>query len=109
MHLPASVERGLRRFGIDGRQLAVLLEVFLKQDLRGGKIASQFAKGGHLSTNRALVSIAGIYFMLGLGVGLVAFTGIEVFTYSMFVCSYTLFIVSMALVAESGNVILNES
>jgi ABC-2 type transport system permease protein len=109
MRLPVSVERGFGRLGIDGRQLAVLLAVYLKQDLRGGKIASQFGRESHLSTNRALISIATIYLVLGLSVGIVAFTGIDVFTYSIFLSSFTLFIVAMALVAESGNVILNES
>ena len=102
--------RTLERYDIDTRQLKTLVGVYLKQDLRGGKAFMQFGAREYARSNLALLAIVGMYLFFGFILGTMVFTGeLDVFHYSIFVLTFTLFIVALAIVSESGNVIFNET
>jgi ABC-2 type transport system permease protein len=106
----STIARTLKRYGIDARQLRTLLGVYLKQDLRGGKAFMQFGAREYMRSNLALLAIVGMYLFFGLMLGMIAFTpGLDVFHYSVFILTFTIFIVALAVVSESGNVIFNET
>jgi hypothetical protein len=105
----SSLARALARYYIDFRQVRTLLATYLKQDLRSNKSTFQMSKGGSLVSNRALISIFFMYAALGLSVGVLAFSGMDLFTFSIVAVSYTLFVVALALIAESGNVFFSET
>ena len=42
MRIPSFITNGLARYDIDARQLATLVGIYLKQDLRGGRAFMQF-------------------------------------------------------------------
>jgi ABC-2 type transport system permease protein len=100
----------LKRHGIDARQLRTLLGVYLKQDLRGGKAFMQFGAREYIRSNLALLAIVGMYLFFGFMLGSIIFTAdLDVFHYSIFILTFTIFIVALAVVSESGNVIFNET
>src|SRR5215208_5983633 len=104
------IARSLNRYGIDARQLKTLLGVYLKQDLRGGKAFMQFGAREYVRSNLALMAIVGMYLFFGLILGTIVFTAdLDVFHYSIIVLTFTIFIVALAIVSESGNVIFNET
>jgi ABC-2 type transport system permease protein len=104
------IARALKRYGIDGRQLKTLVGVYLKQDLRGGKAFLQFGAREYVRSNLALLAIVGMYLFFGFLLGTIVFTAeLDVFHYSLFILTFTIFIVALAIVSESGNVIFNES
>jgi ABC-2 type transport system permease protein len=104
------LSRTLRRRGIDARQLRTLLGVYLKQDLRGGKAFMQFGAREYVRSNLALLAIVGMYLFFGLILGTIVFTAdLDVFHYSVFILTFTILIVALAIVSESGNVIFNET
>ena len=110
MKTESTIARTLKRHGIDARQLRTLLGVYLKQDLRGGKAFMQFGAREYVRSNLALLAIVGMYLLFGLMLGTVVFTAdLDVFHYSVFVLTFTVFIVALAVVSESGNVIFNET
>ncbi|HSE98552.1 MAG TPA: hypothetical protein VLD57_09835 [Blastocatellia bacterium] len=105
----SSLARSLARYNIDLRQVKTLLGTYLKQDLRNSKSTFHSNKGDSLTSNRALMFMFLMYAGLGTVVGMLAFSGMDLFTFSVIALSYTLFIVALALVAESGSVFFNES
>jgi hypothetical protein len=94
---------------IDWRQVKTLLAVYFKQDLRSGKAAMRPDKNKYIRTNWALLMLVGTYSIMGLIVGMIAFTGADVLFYSILALSFTLIVVALAIVIESGNVLFNES
>lgn len=99
----------MARHDIDARQLMTLLSVYLKQDLRGGKAFMQFGAREYIKSNLALLMLTGMYLFFGFMMGMAVFaTGLDVFHYSVFILTFTLFVVALAMLAESGNVIFNE-
>jgi hypothetical protein len=110
MSTASTIARTLKRHGIDARQLRTLLVVYLKQDLRGGKAFMQFGAREYIRSNLALLAIVGMYLFFGFILGTIVFTAdLDVFHYSVFVLTFTVFIVALAIVSESGNVIFNET
>ncbi|HEX8088375.1 MAG TPA: hypothetical protein VF762_05950, partial [Blastocatellia bacterium] len=110
MSTESIISRTLRRVGIDMRQLRTLLGVYLKQDLRGGKAFMQFGAREYIRSNLALLAIVGMYLFFGLILGTIVFTAdLDVFHYSVFILTFTILIVALAIVSESGNVIFNET
>jgi ABC-2 type transport system permease protein len=103
------VGRLLARQGIDLRQVAALFVMYLKQDLRSGKSSLSFRRGEYVTSNWGLLVTLGIYSFLGLTTGSLILLRVDALLFSVIVLSLTLFIVALALSAESGNVILNES
>ncbi|MEW6208673.1 MAG: hypothetical protein AB1631_09925 [Acidobacteriota bacterium] len=94
---------------IDWRHVKTLLAVYFKQDLRSGKAAMRPDKNKYIRTNWALLMLVGTYSVMGLIVGMIAFTGADVLFYSILALSFTLIVVALAIVIESGNVLFNES
>jgi hypothetical protein len=108
--IPSFITNALARYDIDARQLATLLGVYLKQDLRGGRAFMQFNVREYVRGNLALLMLLGMYVFTGFIMGLmVFFTDIDVLHFSIIIHTFTLLIVALAILAESGNVIFNES
>ena len=103
------IVRVLERYGINGRQLFALLSAYLKQDLRGGKTFTQFRAREYVTSNKALLVVVGWYVLVGFALSMTAFTGADVFVYSTMMLTVTLFIVALAILAESGNILFSES
>jgi ABC-2 type transport system permease protein len=97
------------RMGVDPRGLKTLLGVYLKQDLRRSRDFRRTGGREAVTSNRSLVGVVVLYAVMGLAVGVYVVTGMDVFVYSTVACSYTMVIVALAAVAESGNVIFNEA
>ncbi|MBI3651185.1 MAG: hypothetical protein HY231_09085 [Acidobacteria bacterium] len=94
---------------INLQQLKVLLVVYLKQDFRSGKSFLQNDAKEFAASNLALLSMLGMYVFVGFSTAIFAFTGADLFLYSVVAISVTLFLVALAIVAESSNVIFNET
>ena len=110
MSIPSFITAALARYDIDARQLATLVGVYLKQDLRGGRAFMQFSAREYVRGNLALLMLLGMYVFTGLIVGMMVFvTDIDVLHFSIIIHTFTLLIVALAILAESGNVIFNES
>ncbi len=99
----------LQRLGINSQHLKALLVVYLKQDFRGGKSFLQTSAKEYATSNLALLSMLGMYVFVGSTTAIFALTRIDLFLYSLVASSVTLFIVALAVVAESGNIIFNET
>lgn len=100
--------------GVDLSQLRALLAAYIKQDTRGGKAFRQSSRTEYLTSNRSLLILVFVYALMGLAPATAAFSRIEgsridVFFYSVVTLSFTLFIVALAILAESGNVLFNEN
>ncbi|MFL6216064.1 MAG: hypothetical protein ACJ74J_19430 [Blastocatellia bacterium] len=109
MSLPPFITTTLARYDIDARQLATLVGVYLKQDLRGGKAFMQFSAREYVRGNMALLMLLGMYVFTGFLIGMLAFSNIDALHFSIVIHTFTLLIVALAMLAESGNVIFNES
>jgi ABC-2 type transport system permease protein len=99
----------LQRLGINPQHLKALLIVYFKQDFRSGRSFLQTSAKEYATSNLALLSMLGMYIFLGFTTAIFAFTKPDLFIYSLIASSVTLFIVALAVVTESGNVIFNET
>jgi ABC-2 type transport system permease protein len=99
----------LQRLGINPQHLKALLIVYFKQDFRSGRSFLQSSAKEYATSNLALLSMLGMYIFLGFTTAIFAFTKPDIFIYSLIASSVTLFIVALAVVTESGNVIFNET
>jgi len=100
--------------GVDLAQLRALLIAYIKQDMRGGKAFRQSNKSQYITSNRPLLILVFIYALMGFAPAIAAFiridgSRIDVFFYSVVTLSFTLFMVALAVLAESGNVLFNEN
>lgn len=69
----------------------------------------QFGAREYVKSNLALLMLTGMYLFFGFMMGISVFaTGLDVFHYSVFILTFTLFVIALAMLAESGNVIFNE-
>jgi ABC-2 type transport system permease protein len=110
MSPPPFITTVLARHDVDARQLATLVGVYLKQDLRGGRAFMQFNAREYVRSNVALLALLGMYVFTGFLMGMmVFFTDIDALHFSIIIHTFTLLIVALAILAESGNVIFNES
>jgi ABC-2 type transport system permease protein len=110
MRIPALIKTALAHYDVDARQLATLVGVYLKQDLRGGRAFMQFHTREYVRGNLALLMLLGMYVVTGLIMGMMVFaTEIDALHFSILIHTFTLLIVALAILAESGNVIFNES
>lgn len=94
---------------INYQQLKTLLVVYFKQDFRSGKSFLRNDAKEYATSNLALLSMLGIYVFVGFSTAIFAFAGADLFLYSVVSTSVTFVVVSLAIVAESSNVIFNES
>lgn len=99
----------LKSLQIDPHQLKTLIIVYLKQDIRSSKSVLRQGKSEMLTSNRAVVTVVFFYVLTGFVIGISIFTISDIFFYSTLAASFTLMLVALAIVAESGNVIFNES
>jgi hypothetical protein len=89
---------------IDRGQLQALLKCYWRLSTRGG-VARAMGRGGK---PRGLIFVVGMYLVMGLFTGLIAFSPlIDLFTYTLIVHGMTFFIVGMAVTAESGDILFN--
>lgn len=110
MRTPSFITAALARYDIDARQLATLVGVYFKQDLRGGRAFMQFSAREYVRGNLALLMMLGMYVFAGLVLGMMAFLPeVDALHFSTAIHTFTLLIVALAILAESGNVIFNES
>jgi len=108
--IPPFITAAAARYNIDARQLATLVGIYLKQDLRGGRAFMQFSAREYVRGNLALLLLLGMYVFTGFIMGMTVFvTDIDVLHFSIVIHTFTLLIVALAILAESGNVIFNES
>ena len=98
----------LERFDIDRRQLRTLFLVYFRQDFRSSKSFLQQGRTEYVTSNSAVLSLLGLYLLTGLFISLAAFFATAL-SFSILMVSYTFFIVALTIIAESGNVIFNES
>ena len=73
MSIPPFITSALARYDIDARQLATLVGVYLKQDLRGGRAFMQFHTREYVRGNLALLMLLTMYVFTGLIMGLMVF------------------------------------
>jgi ABC-2 type transport system permease protein len=99
----------LQPLGINPQHLKALLTVYFKQDFRSGKSFLQTSAREYATSNLALLSLLGMYIFVGFTTAMFALTRPDIFIYSLLASSITLFIVTLAVVTESGNVIFNET
>jgi len=109
MHIREQIKRWLLKRGVNAAQVKALLVVYLKQDLRGGKSLINTQKGDYIKSNWSLLLIAVLYTVFGLTVAIIALTDADVFAYSVLALSFTFFIALLGILAESGNVIFDET
>ena len=89
---------------IDRQQLKALLKCYWRLSTRGG-VARAMGRGGK---PRTLIFVIGMYLVMGLFTGLIAFSPlIDLFTYTLIVHGMTFFVVGMAVTAESGDILFN--
>lgn len=110
----AAQTRSTNLLGLDLGQLRALLLVYIKQDMRGGKAFRQSSASQYITSNRSLLILVAIYGLMGLAPAIAALVRIDgshldVFFYSVLALSFTLFMVALAVLAESGNVLFNET
>jgi len=109
MRIPAPVYRALERRRIDARSLLVLLKIYLKQDVRTGTALAR-SNTSNVSFNRALLTVAGFHCFLGAFLSAIPLaSGLEVYPFTILLLTYTLLVVAMAVLVESGQVLLSES
>ena len=94
---------------INVSQLWTLLKVYLKQDFRGANTFLKPGKVDAVASNWAMLLMVAMYLLLGLALASSVLIGIDLFFFEFITCTFTIFIVSLAVVAESGNVIFNDS
>jgi ABC-2 type transport system permease protein len=94
---------------INTRQLKTLLVVYFKQDFRSGRSFLRNDAKEFATSNLALLSMLGMYIFVGFSTAIFAFAGADIFLYSVVALSVTLLLVALAIVAESSNVIFNET
>jgi len=73
MSIPSVMKTALARYDIDARQLATLVGVYLKQDMRGGRAFMQFSAREYVRGNFALLMLLGMYIFAGLIMGMMVF------------------------------------
>lgn len=98
----------LQKFDIDPRQFKTLFAVYFKQDFRSGKAAFQQSRKEYVTANSAIWSLLGVYFFSGAIVSTTALLA-NVLVFSVLTLAYTFFFVALTIIAESGNVIFNDS
>ncbi|MGH7740962.1 MAG: hypothetical protein ACRENS_02950 [Candidatus Eiseniibacteriota bacterium] len=84
---------------LDLRQLRVLLVAILKARTR---TRTRFGRAGQ---PRGLIFQVAIYTIMGGLAGMIAFLGVDLFSYELVLLSLTLFVSGLAMVAESGDLL----
>lgn len=88
---------------IDRVQLRALLKCYWRLSTRG-RIARSMVRGGK---PRNIIFVIVMYAFVGLMTGLIAFSHVDLFTYTMIIHAMTFFVVGMAVTSESGDILFN--
>ncbi len=88
---------------IDRQQLHALLKCYWRLSTRG-RVARAMGRGGK---PRGLIFVLVMYLIVGFMTGLIAFSSIDLFTYTIIIHSMTFFVVGMAVTSESGDILFN--
>ena len=88
---------------IDRRQLHALLKCYWRLSTRG-RVARAMGRGGK---PRGLIFVLVMYLIVGFMTGLIAFSSIDLFTYTIILHAMTFFVVGMAVTSESGDILFN--
>jgi ABC-2 type transport system permease protein len=86
---------------IDRAQVGAILRATLRRATRGKMLSGRSGKP------RGLVFLLIMYAALGFVIGLVAFGGVNVFTFSLLIFAYTFLTAGMTLVAESSTLLFD--
>jgi ABC-2 type transport system permease protein len=92
-----------RESSIDRAQLQALLKCYWRMSTRGG-VARAMGGGGK---PRGLIFVLVMYLIVGFFTSLIAFSHIDLFTFTIIIHSITLFVVGMAITSESGDILFN--
>jgi hypothetical protein len=110
MRIPAALNRVLERHKIDGQSLLVLVGAYVKQDVRSGNTLARLQSRDHVAFNKALLAIVGVHLLMGATLAAIPLTvEMGVYSLSLFLLTYTLFLVAMAVIVESGNALFGET
>jgi len=85
----------------DLAQVRALVSATLRRATRGRMVA------GRLGRPRGLIFVLAMYAVLGLLLGLLAFSHTDVFTFSLIVCAYTFLVAGMAMVGEASTLLFD--
>jgi len=88
---------------IDREQLRALLKCYWRLSTRG-RVARAMGRGGK---PRGLIFVIVMYMVAGFMTGLIAFSPVDLFTYTIIVHAMTFFVVGMAVTSESGDILFN--
>jgi hypothetical protein len=88
---------------IDRVQLRALLKCYWRLSTRG-RVARAMGRG---SKPRGLIFIIVMYLVAGFMTGMLAFSPIDLFTYTIIVHAMTFVVVGMAVTSESGDILFN--
>ncbi|MBI1795446.1 MAG: hypothetical protein HYR74_00170 [Candidatus Eisenbacteria bacterium] len=87
--------------GIDRAQVRAILRTTIRRATRGKMLA------GRSGRPRGLVFMLVMYGALGFVIGLTAFSGLNVFTFSLLIFAYTFLTAGMTLIAESSTLLFD--
>src|SRR5215831_18614490 len=88
---------------IDRVQLRALLKCYWLLSTRG-RVARSMGRGGK---SRSLFFVLFMYLFVGLMTSMIAFSQIDLFTFTAIVHAMTFFVVGMAVTSESGDILFN--
>jgi hypothetical protein len=88
---------------IDRAQLRALLKCYWRMSTRG-RVARAMGRGGK---PRGLIFVLVMYVVVGFFTSMIAFSHIDLFTFTIIVHSMTFFVVGMAVTSESGDILFN--
>jgi len=88
---------------IDREQLRALLKCYWRMSTRG-RVAHAMGRGGK---PRGIIFVLVMYVVVGFFTSMIAFSHIDLFTFTIIVHSMTFFVVGMAVTSESGDILFN--
>lgn len=88
---------------IDRGQLRALLKCYWRLSTRG-RVARAMGRGGK---PRSLIFVLVMYLVVGFMTSMIAFSHIDLFTFTVIVHGMTFFVVGMAVTSESGDILFN--
>src|SRR5436190_17521431 len=88
---------------IDRVQLRALLKCYWRLSTRG-RVARAMGRGGK---PRSLIFVLVMYLIVGFMTSMMAFSHIDLFTFTIIVHAMTFFVVGMAVTSESGDILFN--
>ena len=88
---------------IDRVQLRALLKCYWRLSTRG-RVARAMGRGGK---PRGLIFVLVMYLIVGFMTSMIAFSHVDLFTFTIIIHAMTFFVVGMAVTSESGDILFN--